>query len=265
MVIMPTHRKLPQPREVRRPPGGKVSGAKATPRVAKHSLFGDIPLAARTTTDGRGQTVTSYDYDHDYRPPLPLGAVRGEPRAQHFCPMCHIPRYFYVDQARRCVSCGCDFVFSGAEQKYWFENLKFHFDSVAIRCLDCRRKLRGERALLNAIQRSRAAFAERPTDPKATLAVAEAIVRLHEHAGHGNLNEAISQARKAAKLGEAAKLPGFEALCRFWEAKVHALAGRPQRAEPLFREALDTLPASKQGIALRAEAVWHLDPARNAE
>ncbi len=108
--------------------------------------------------------------------------------------MCHIPCYFYVDQPRRCVTCGRDFVFSGSEQKHWYEVLKFHYDSVAIRCLDCRRKLRGENALLSAIQRARTAIAERPADPKSALAVAEAIVRLHEHAGHGNLNEAISLA-----------------------------------------------------------------------
>ncbi len=82
-------------------------------------------------------------------------------------------------------------------------------------------------------------------------------------AGYGNLNEAISLSRKAAKLGEAAKIPRFDGLCRFWEGKAQALAGRLHRAEPLFREALDLLPTTKTGIALRAEALWHLDPARS--
>jgi hypothetical protein len=122
--------------------------------------------------------------------------------------------------------------------------------------------VRGEKALRNAVERARAKLAERPADARTVLAVAEAIVRLREQAGYGNLNEAIALTRKAAKLGEAAKMPNFNGQCRFWEAKAQTLAGRPHRAEPLFREALDLLPSSKAGMALRAEALWHLDSAR---
>ena len=209
--------------------------------------------------------VPYLEFDFDYQPPLPPGAVRGEPRVQVVSIVRRIPHYFYVNEVRHCVSCDRDFTFSATEQKHWYEKLRFRLDSIAIRCLDCRRKVRGETALRNAVERARADLAERPADPKATLGLAEAMVRLYEHTGHGNLNEMISLARKAAKLGETAKIPRFEALCRFWEAKAQALAGRPQRAEPLFREVLETLPTSKQGIALRAEAVWHLDPARSTE
>lgn len=256
---MPAQRKSPQPREPRRPSRGKGGGvAKGARQFVNHSLFGQIPLVPRVYPGG-----TYDDFDLDYRPPLPPGAVRGDPRVQAVSLFRRIPHYFYVDEVHHCVSCDRDFIFSAGEQKHWYEKLGFRLDSIAIRCLDCRRKVRGEKALRNAVERARATWAERPADARITLAVAEAIVRLREHAEYGNLNEAIALSRKAAKLGEAARIPSFEGLCRFWEAKAQALADRPHRAEPLFRDALDLLPTSKAGIALRAEALWHLDPARS--
>lgn len=62
-----------------------------------------------TVQDEGGRMHTYKDYDLDYKPPMPSGAVRGDVRQQAFCSMCHVPRYFYVDQPLRCIQCSRDF------------------------------------------------------------------------------------------------------------------------------------------------------------
>jgi hypothetical protein len=83
--------------------------------------------------------------------------------------------------------------------------------------------------------------------------VAEALVRLNEHTGEGDLREAIAAARAAARIGTR---PG---VALFWEGKAQALLGRPDRARPLLEAALSGLPANRVGASFRAEARWYLD------
>ncbi len=66
-------------------------------------------------------------------------AVRADISKQDFT-IC--PRHWYVDAASRCARCGKSFVFSAAEQKAWYEELKFYVDSLPKRCQACRRELR---------------------------------------------------------------------------------------------------------------------------
>ncbi len=175
---MPAHRKAPQSREPRRPSREKAGGAQLERPFFEHPLFGQIPMIQVVSPSG----VSDLEYDLDYRPPLPPGAVRGEPRVQ-VASFLRTPHYFYVDEVRHCVSCDRDFTFSAREQKYWYEQLRFRLNSIAIRCLDCRRKVRGETALRNAVERARAALAERPAEARISLGLAEAIVRLREQGG----------------------------------------------------------------------------------
>ncbi len=178
--------------------------------------------------DESGKKFVHRDYDPDYKPPLPPGAVRGDIRKQEFCRICHCPRYFYVDVGKNCVQCGQDFLFSAKEQKYWYESLKFHFDSVAIRCPKCRRRQRSEKALHVQIEVAKKALRKDPCDPSMLLSLAMAIVRCHQKTGGGNLDEAISSCRQAIK-----KWPGaYEAL--FWEGLCHQEAERPAKAANLF-------------------------------
>ena len=62
-------------------------------------------------------------------------AVRGEITAQDY--RC-IPRYWYVDARFRCAACGCEFEWSAAEQKAWYETCRFPVDSRASRCRNCK-------------------------------------------------------------------------------------------------------------------------------
>lgn len=56
-----------------------------------------------------------------------------------------VRRGFYVDMSFRCVDCGKDEVWTGAQQKWWYEVAKGFVYSTAIRCRSCRRRERERR------------------------------------------------------------------------------------------------------------------------
>jgi Probable zinc-ribbon domain len=218
-----------------------------------HPVFGPIPRIDVSVVQADGSVFVFRDYDPDYAPPLPKGAVRGNVRNQSFCRMCHVPRYFYVDRPGTCVQCGGGFVFRAAEQKHWYESLKFHFDSVAVRCLECRRKRRSERSLQQELSDVKARLAQEPDSAAAQLGVAAALVRYRQRTGLGSLDEALAAARKARRL-----LKGHPASdgarADFWEASCQALAGRHALARPLFERFVERAHAGKRGATLLAEA-----------
>ncbi|MBX7187929.1 MAG: zinc-ribbon domain-containing protein [Vicinamibacteria bacterium] len=216
-------------------------------------MFGEIPLIKVTATGLRGQDLSWWRHDPEYEPPLPRGAVRGNVKRQVFCEAHHVPKYFYLDEVRSCVQCGQEFTFRAAEQKHWYEALQFNFDSVPVRCLTCRRKRRSEHALREQIARAKAAVRARTDDPAAHVSLARAIVEYHERTQEGDLNEAISAARKAANLWQGAAEP------LFWEGFAHARAGRSAKARDCLRAFVDH---SKPGPAsLRQRAREFLEKA----
>jgi hypothetical protein len=185
-------------------------------RTIRDRLYGDIPLVSVSSTGSDGKVHHWWDYDPDYTPPLPRGAVRGNVRNQAFCSACHVPKYFYVDEERKCVQCSENFTFRAAEQKYWYENLKFHFSSVPVRCLRCRRVRRSEHALREQIARARANVREAESDPAAHLALARALVEYHTRTNQGDMTAAIASARRARRLWPEAPEP------LYWEGMAHA-------------------------------------------
>jgi Probable zinc-ribbon domain len=85
----------------------------------RHPLYGEIPLIERKSAGRDGRVYTWLEYDPDFEPKLPHGAVRGDVGAQVLCCGHHVPRYFYVDEERVCRQCGASFVFAAREQKFW--------------------------------------------------------------------------------------------------------------------------------------------------
>ncbi len=208
-------------------PAKKGDGRKAPAprRVVHHDrLYGDIPLLLRPVTYADGTVREVWSYDPDYHPQMPPRAVRGDVRKQSFCPMCHVPRYFFIDEERTCVQCGHDFTFRAAEQKHWYETLRFHFDSVPIRCVTCRRQRRTVRALANQLAAARRDASASPQNPGHQLALARALVEHHQRTQAGNLNDAIAAARRARELWPEAAEP------LFWEGMAQAAAGRSAKA-----------------------------------
>lgn len=236
--------------------GRKHSKRKAAPkkaaRVEKHPLYGEIPLVTVTYKDWQGRESSYVDYDRSWRPPVPHGAVAGNVQEQEFCPIRQVPKYFYVDEEKRCAQCGEDFVFSGKEQKFWYESLKFPFDSVAIRCPRCRRLRRSERALRQQIAAALACLEEKPDDVSHLLALAESTVRYHRLTGEGNLDRALAAARRSAKAWPESREP------LFWEAACQAEAGRRAKAEELFARFLEKRSRSGRHRRLAREAREYL-------
>lgn len=246
----------PKPKKQKR----RASAAKGNPSAKPqrnvdfvvHPPFGAIPLVEASVVQPDGTVHTFKDYDPNYAPPLPKGAVRGNVRAQEFCRMCHMPRYFFVDMPRRCVECTTPFVFSAAEQKHWYEVLKFHFDSVPVRCVACRRKRRSELSLQQELRDAKALLKKQPDEPSAQLAVARALVRLRQRTAQGSLAEALAAARRARRLLKGH--PATELLeSDFWEASAQALAGRAAAAR-LFFERFVEQARGRQHAALISEA-----------
>jgi len=206
----------------------KSKAPEARRNVYVHPVFGEIPMIPYNYELASGEALRGLDFDPDYKPKMPKGAVRGDIRAQEFCRMCHAPRYYYVDADRRCVQCGEHFVFSASEQKYWYESLKFHFDSVAIRCKRCRGRRRSDKALNSQLSQVAQTLRERPEDAAAWIAQAEALVRLHERTDQGDLQKALSSARKAEKLWPE------HAPAIYWQARSQELLGRHDKALALY-------------------------------
>ena len=222
-------KRYPRDRRGRSRKRGAMAAATSEHRV-HHPRYGEIPLIRESVEGQDGRMHEWWRYDPDYSPPLPRGAVRGDARRQVYCRSHHIPKYFFVDEERACVQCGSSFVFRAAEQKHWYETLKFNFSSVPIRCLGCRRQRRSEHALREQIARAKAEVRASATDPASHLSLARAIVEHHERTNNGNLAEAISEARRAAALWVDSPEP------LLWEGIAQARSGRREKA----RQCLET-------------------------
>lgn len=48
---------------------------------------------------------------------------------------------FYIDRPFICRDCGSPEVWTGKQQKWWYEITKGHIDSTAVHCRPCRKKL----------------------------------------------------------------------------------------------------------------------------
>lgn len=56
------------------------------------------------------------------------------------------PPLFYVDKPFICCDCGKEEVWTAEDQKWWYEVCKGPIQSVAKRCLECRRQRRDQHA-----------------------------------------------------------------------------------------------------------------------
>ncbi|WP_337176979.1 zinc-ribbon domain containing protein [Paludisphaera sp.] len=70
-------------------------------------------------------------------------ALEGRPALQTWCDF--EPYFAFIDAKMTCRDCGRSFVFSAAEQRHWYETLKFWVQSRPKQCLACRRVRRARR------------------------------------------------------------------------------------------------------------------------
>jgi hypothetical protein len=233
-------KRIPRDRKKKRP-----RAAKTAPKFIQHPLFGKVPLIRHSGVGFEGRLYEWWEYDPNYQPSLPRGAVRGDVRKQVYCTAHNMPKYFYVDEDGECIQCGRSFVFRAEEQKYWYEILKFNFSSIPIRCVDCRRQRRSEHALREQIARAKDDVKKK--NPAGHIALARAMVEYHERTQHGNLDEAVAAARKAAAIWP----DSFEPL--LWEGIAHALAGRRQKARQSLNSFLSNSSGAAAAFRIKAE------------
>jgi hypothetical protein len=219
----------------------------------RSSRYGEIPLVERSSSGADGKVYRWWEPDPDYKPKLPPGAVRGDVRRQVFCSACHEAKYFFLDETRACIQCTQSFTFSATEQKYWYETLRFNFNSVPIRCVRCRRQRRSQGALMQAVAVAKASVRSHPEDPAGYLALARAVVELRSRLGNGNLNDAISAARKAADLWPESPEPIF------WEGMAHVLAGRRIKGQGQLSRFISAAAAAPTSAGLVQNARRVLD------
>ena len=56
-----------------------------------------------------------------------------------------VQRGYYIDRPLRCIDCGKQEIWTGSQQKWWYEVAKGFDYSTAVRCRPCRRKERARR------------------------------------------------------------------------------------------------------------------------
>jgi Probable zinc-ribbon domain len=134
------------------------------------------------------------------------------------------PFEYYVDMLRDCRACHRPFIFFAREQRYWFETLRFFTDADCIHCPTCRRS---SQALRRRIRRySDLVRTAAPTNEQLRQLVDDAayllirgalrrieplgrlknlaLKRIPDHAGTGQLADALARARK---MPAAARIP----------------------------------------------------------
>ncbi len=72
----------------------------------------------------------------------PLNCIEADTYAlEHNASMTPLPRY-YVDKPFKCRDCGSHEIWTATSQKWWYEVAKGYIDSTAVRCKECRKRLR---------------------------------------------------------------------------------------------------------------------------
>ena len=213
------------------------------PTSKHHFLYGEIPLIYENGWPR---------YDPDFRPKLPPNAIRGDVSKQDFCTAHYTPKYFYLDESKQCQDCGCDFIFSAQEQKFWYEERKFNFNSSPVHCLDCRKKRRSKNRLRDQMTTTSEAILTNPDDPQTLIAYAKTAYNYHNYFAQGNLEKAIAAARKAYKLSPDLS----EAL--FWNAVCLEAAQHFAKAQTIYRQFLNVAAHNPNLAALLENAKHHL-------
>ncbi|WP_145349289.1 zinc-ribbon domain containing protein [Rosistilla ulvae] len=91
---------------------------------------------------------------------LPPGAVAADTTRQVPISSYGSPKTFYVDVAFKCCDCGSDEVWTAKQQKWFYETAKGSLHATAVRCRECRNRLKDAKEL----QRKQMQSADDATD-----------------------------------------------------------------------------------------------------
>jgi hypothetical protein len=74
---------------------------------------------------------------------VPDGAIPADLSEQ--APACFSARHYYKDKEFKCVDCGAVEIWTAESQQWYFEKVKAHPASKAVRCSECRKKRQSEK------------------------------------------------------------------------------------------------------------------------
>ena len=77
-----------------------------------------------------------------------------------------VRRGYYVDRPFKCVDCGTEEIWTGGQQKWWYEVAKGFAYSTAVRCRLCRPKERARREVARRVHLEGIARKEQARAPK---------------------------------------------------------------------------------------------------
>ncbi|MFZ6758585.1 zinc-ribbon domain containing protein [Undibacterium sp. Ji50W] len=89
-----------------------------------------------------------------YAMPAPAGAVMADREILRHNNTYSLLPLFYVDHAFNCRDCGCAQIWTGKQQKWWYEIMQGDINSLAVRCRPCRKKEQQRKKLAREIHLS---------------------------------------------------------------------------------------------------------------
>jgi hypothetical protein len=102
-----------------------------------------VEITTRRKKLAAKRQVKAREQERQLRPVLgpPVNEAQLAPNNSYGAPD-FVRRGFYVDRPFRCVDCGKAEVWTGTQQKWWYEVAKGFVYTTAVRCRLCRRKQR---------------------------------------------------------------------------------------------------------------------------
>jgi hypothetical protein len=76
---------------------------------------------------------------------IPLDAIEADPSQMNLGNTYSRPPEYYLDYVYKCCGCGKKSIWTAEQQKWWYEVAKGFIHSVAIRCDECRLKIKNKK------------------------------------------------------------------------------------------------------------------------
>lgn len=109
-----------------------------------HPRYGKSPHFTGLNPDAKSGSDAFLHWHSPKECRIPSTAIAAN-RSQQNAGMGYVTHYF--DVTRDCVDCNRMFLFFAQEQRYWYEILKFNLSANCVRCVECRKTVRGAESL----------------------------------------------------------------------------------------------------------------------
>ena len=102
--------------------------------MVPHPRYGSLPMRSGVQGVSLDAILQSH-WQYKANRVFPESVLAADTSLQNYA---LYPRPYYVDMQQQCRSCERPFLFFAAEQKHWFEVLRFYVDADNVYCPECR-------------------------------------------------------------------------------------------------------------------------------